>query len=149
MKQFCILLIFSLASCSVKKQATRINKEIDTKVSTITEVVKNDSIQYDADTYEIVVEQKDSLKPVTIVLNGIVNTFTNTRSITIRKKKESLKTHLNEKKVVAKDSIVKQEIRENVRKKEKTFDYKALYPILLVLILAIALRMLVKNYLKF
>lgn len=149
MKQFYILLIFSLASCSVKKQATRINEKINTQVSTITEVVKNDSIQYDADTYEIVVEQKDSLKPVTIVLNGIENTFTNTRSITIRKKKESLKTHLNEKKVVAKDSIVKQEIRENVRQKEKTFDHKTLYPILLVLILAIVIRVIVKNYLKF
>ena len=146
MKQFYILLIFSLASCSVKKHTTKVSQEIKTEVSTITKVVKQDSIKYDSDTYEIIVEQKDSLKPISVVLNGIESTFSNAKSVTIRKKKESLRTNLNESKEIVKDSVVVEKTKEKLFEKEKSFDYKALYPIFFVIVFFVLLRTILSKF---
>ena len=133
-------------SCSVKKRTTKVSQDIKTEVSTITKVVKQDSIKYDSDTYEIVVEQKDSLKPISVVLNGVESTFSNAKSVTIRKKKESLRTHLNESKEIVKDSVVVEKTKEKLFDKEKSFDYKALYPIFFVIVFFVLLRTILKQF---
>ncbi len=146
MKRFCILLIFSLASCSVKKQTTQLSQDVQTDVSTVTKVIKQDSIKYDSDTYEIVVEQKDTLKPVTVVLNGVVSTFTNAKSVTIRNKKESVTSSLNESKEVVKDSVVVEKVKEKFFQKEKSFDYESLYPIFFVIVFFVLLRTILNKF---
>ena len=133
-------------SCSVKKRTTKVSQDIKTEVSTITKVVKQDSIKYDSDTYEIIVEQKDSLKPISVVLNGVESTFYNAKSVTIRKKKESLRTHLNESKEIVKDSVVVEKTKEKLFEKEKSFDYKALYPIFFVIVFFVLLRTILKKF---
>ena len=133
-------------SCSVKKRTTKVSKDIKTEVSTITKVVKQDSIKYDSDTYEIIVEQKDSLKPISVVLNGVESTFSNAKSVTIRKKKESLRTHLNESKEIIKDSVVVEKTKEKLFEKEKSFDYKALYPIFFVIVFFVLLRTIISKF---
>lgn len=146
MKRFCILLIFSLASCSVKKQTTQLSQDVQTDVSTVTKVIKQDSIKYDSNTYEILIEQKDSLKPISVVLNGVESTFKNAKTVTIRKKKESIKTHLNEQTEILKDSVVSQKVEEKLFEKDKSFDYKSVYPILFVLAFFVLLRIVLKNF---
>ena len=133
-------------SCSVKKRTTKVSQDIKTEVSTITKVVKQDSIKYDSDTYEIVVEQKDSLKPISVALNGVESTFSNAKSVTIRKKKESLRTHLNESKEIVKDSVVVEKTKEKLFEKEKSFDYKALYPIFFVIVFFVLLRTIISKF---
>ena len=133
-------------SCSVKKRTTKVSQDIKTEVSTITKVVKQDSIKYDSDTYEIIVEQKDSLKPISVVLNGKESTFSNAKSVTIRKKKESLRTHLNESKEIVKDSVVVEKTKEKLFEKEKSFDYKALYPIFFVVVFFVLLRTILSKF---
>jgi hypothetical protein len=142
------ILLFSLlfVSCSVKKRTTKVSQDIKTEVSTITKVVKQDSIKYDSDTYEIVVEQKDSLKPISVVLNGVESTFSNAKSVTIRKKKESLRTHLNESKEIVKDSVSVVKEKEKIYEKEKTFDYKFLYPIFFVIMFFVLLRVIINKF---
>ena len=142
------ILLFSLlfVSCSVKKRTTKVSQDIKTEVSTITKVVKQDSIKYDSDTYEIVVEQKDSLKPISVVLNGVESTFSNAKSVTIRKKKESVRTHLNESKEIVKDSVVVEKIKDKLYEKEKTFDYKFLYPIFFVIMFFVLLRVIINKF---
>jgi len=133
-------------SCSVKKRTTKVSQDIKTEVSTITKVVKQDSIKYDSDTYEIIVEQKDSLKPISVILNGVESTFSNAKSVTIRKKKESLRTHLNEFKEIVKDSVVVEKTKEKLFEKEKSFDYKALYPIFFVIVFFVLLRTILSKF---
>jgi hypothetical protein len=142
------ILLFSLlfVSCSVKKRTTKVSQDIKTEVSTITKVVKQDSIKYDSDTYEIVVEQKDSLKPISVVLNGVESTFSNAKSVTIRKKKESIRTHLNESKEIVKDSVSVVKEKEKIYEKEKTFDYKFLYPIFFVIMFFVLLRVIINKF---
>lgn len=142
------ILLFSLlfVSCSVKKRTTKVSQDIKTEVFTITKVTKQDSIKYDSDTYEIVVEQKDSLKPISVVLNGVESTFSNAKSVTIRKKKESLRTHLNESKEIIKDSVSVVKKKEKIYEKEKTFDYKFLYPIFFVIMFFVLLRVIINKF---
>lgn len=142
------ILLFSLlfVSCSVKKRTTKVSQDIKTEVSTITKVTKQDSIKYDSDTYEIVVEQKDSLKPISVVLNGVESTFSNAKSVTIRKKKESLRTHINESKEIVKDSVSVVKEKEKIYEKEKTFDYKFLYPIFFVIMFFVLLRVIINKF---
>ena len=142
------ILLFSLlfVSCSVKKRTTKVSQDIKTEVSTITKVVKQDSIKYDSDTYEVVVEQKDSLKPISVVLNGVESTFSNAKSVTIRKKKESIRTHLNESKEIVKDSVSVVKEKEKIYEKEKTFDYKFLYPIFFVIMFFVLLRVIINKF---
>lgn len=133
-------------SCSVKKRTTKVSQDIKTEVSTTTKVIKQDSIKYDSDTFEIIVEQKDSLKPISLVLNGVESTFSNAKSVTIRKKKESVKTHLNESKEIVKDSVVVEKTKEKLYEKEKSYDYKALLPIVFVLVFFVLLRIILKRF---
>lgn len=142
------ILLFSLlfVSCSVKKRTTKVSQDIKTEVSTITKVVKQDSIKYDSDTYEIIVQQKDSLKPISVVLNGVESTFSNAKSVTIRNKKESLRTHLNESKEIVKDSVSVVKEKEKIYEKEKTFDYKFLYPIFFVIMFFVLLRVIINKF---
>ena len=86
---YILLFSFLFISCSVKKKFTKAetSAEIKTEVNTIIKETIKDSLKYDADTYEIVVEQKDSLKPISIVLNAVESTFTNAKYVTIKKKK--------------------------------------------------------------
>ena len=142
------ILLFSLlfVSCSVKKRTTKVSQDIKTEVSTITKVVKQDSIKYDSDTYEIVVEQKDSLKPISVVLNGVESTFSNAKSVTIRKKKESIRMRLNESKEIVKDSVSVVKEKEKIYEKEKTFDYKFLYPIFFVIMFFVLLRVIINKF---
>ncbi len=143
---YILLCSLLFVSCSVKKRTTKVSQDIKTQVSTITKVVKQDSIKYDSDTYEIIVEQKDSLKPISVVLNGIESTFSNAKSVTIRKKKESLRTHLNESKEIVKDSVVIDKTKEKLFEKEKSFDYKALYPIFFVIVFFVLLRTILSKF---
>jgi len=143
---YILLCSLLFVSCSVKKRTTKVSQDIKTEVSTITKVVKQDSIKYDSDTFEIVVQQKDSLKPISVVLNGVQSTFSNAKSVTIRKKKESVKTHLNESKEIVKDSVVSRKVQEKLFEKDKSFDYKYVYPILFVLVFFVLLRVVLKNF---
>ena len=143
---YILLCSLLLVSCSVKKRTTKVSQDIKTEVSTITKVVKQDSIKYDSDTFEIIVEQKDSLKPISVVLNGVESTFSNAKSVTIRKKKESIKTHLNESKEIVKDSVVVEKTKEKLYEKEKSYDYKAFLPILFVLVFFVLLRVIIKRF---
>ena len=143
---YILLCSLLFVSCSIKKRTTKVSQDIKTEVSTITKVVKQDSIKYDSDTFEIVIEQKDSLKPISVVLNGVESTFSNAKSVTIRKKKESVKTHLNESKEILKDSVVSNKVQEKLFEKDKSFDYKSVYPILFVLAFFVLLRVILKNF---
>lgn len=94
MKRIITLAILLIStSCSVKKQVTR--SESSTKVET--EVIKTEvetistNTSVDTDTYEVEVVAKDSLQPITIVLNGTTQTFSGASKVVLRKKKESLK----------------------------------------------------------
>ena len=147
---YILLFSFLFISCSVKKKFTKAetSAEIKTEVNTIIKETIKDSLKYDADTYEIVVEQKDSLKPISIVLNGIESTFTNAKYVTIKKKKESLKLAKNIFKETAIDSVALEKtesisVNKNV---EKTLDYKLLYPIIFVLIFFILLRIIMSRF---
>ena len=142
------ILLFSLllVSCSVKKNTIKNNSKEQTKVSTQTTIIKKDSLRYDAETFEIVVEQKDSLKPISVVLNGVESTFSNAKSVTIRKKKESLIEAKNESKEIKQDSIVVKQSSEKVFAKEKSFSYKSLLPILFVFAFIILLRYIVSKF---
>ena len=134
-------------SCSVKKRTTKVSQDIKTEVSTITKVVKQDSIKYDSDTFEIVVEQKDSLKPISVVLNGVESTFSNAKSVTIRKKRKSLKS--SEIKSVKLDSIVHVEsktVSSTVDKSIKRSGWKSVFPILLSLLAVYFIGRLIKRY---
>jgi hypothetical protein len=147
---YILLFSFLFISCSVKKQIAKveISEEIKTEVNTVIKETIKDSIKYDADTYEITIEQKDSLKPVSVVLNGIESTFTNVKYVTIKKKKESLKTYKNELKETVIDSIAleKKEIATVSKDIKKEMDYKLLYPIIFVLIFFILLRIIMKRF---
>lgn len=147
---YILLFSFLFISCSVKKKFTKAetSAEIKTEVNTIIKETIKDSLKYDADTYEIVVEQKDSLKPISIVLNGVESTFTNAKYVTIKKKKESLKLAKNTFKETAIDSVALEKtesisVNKNV---EKTLDYKLLYPIIFVLIFFILLRIIMSRF---
>jgi hypothetical protein len=143
---YILLCSLLFVSCSVKKRTTKVSQDIKTEVSTITKMVKQDSIKYDSDTFEIVVEQKDSLKPISVILNGVESTFSNAKSVTIRKKKESVKTHINESKEIVKDSVVVEKSKEKIYEKEKSYDYKAFFPILFVLVFFVLLRVIIKKF---
>ena len=109
MKQFCILLIFSLfISCSVKKNIVKQEVKENTEVKQSVTVKRSisDSITTTSDSYEIEVVASDTLQPISINLNGSVQTFSNAKKIVLRKKKESVIESKNESIEVSKDSIV-------------------------------------------
>jgi hypothetical protein len=110
-----IILAILLSSCSVKKNIVKSEKKIETKIESIK--IVTDSITYDADTYEMVIEQRDSIKPMVAVINGVESSFSNVRTVTIRKKRESFKQAKKE--VLEENILVIKEEKELVRKVEK------------------------------
>lgn len=109
MKHFYILLIFSLfISCSVKKNVVKqeVKEESQVKQSVSIKHSISDSITTISDSYEIEVVASDTLKPISVNLNGSVQTFSNAKKIVLRKKKESVIEAKNEVLEVSKDSVV-------------------------------------------
>ena len=148
MKHLYILLIFSLASCSVKKQVAK--SESSTKVET--EVIKTEvetistNTSVDTDTYEVEVVAKDSLQPITIVLNGTTQTFSGASKVVLRKKKESLKqqetksAESNEKRT---EEVT--EYKKEVAKDIKRSNYLWVLPIIISAVVLFVVRKYAKN----
>ncbi len=147
MRQFCILLIFSLASCSVKKQISKTESQesIKTEIkNTQTEQVNTYTVGNDT-TYEIVVEVQDSLKPVIINLNGSTKVFSNAKRVSLVNNIKSLKTSVNTIKshdsIVSTDStVVKKEIKKDIEKKNN-FNY-------LIIIIFIIIILIIRKYIN-
>ena len=151
MRLIYILLISSLlASCSVKKQVAK--SESSTKVET--EVIKTEvetistQTTADIDTYEVEVVAKDSLQPITIILNGTTQTFSGASKVVLRKKKESVKqqetksAESNEKRT---EEVMEE--REVVAKDIKRTNYSWVLPIIISAIVVFLLRRYAKGYL--
>lgn len=150
MKRIITLAILLISvSCSTKKQVTKsqTSQQLNQQITLTKEVVSKDTIAVNSEEFEIYIEAKDSLQPITATLNGITSTFSNARSVTIKKKKKSLKSSLI--KSVKLDSIV--EIESNtssstVQKSIKRSGYKFIWPILLSLLVVYIAGRLIKRY---
>jgi hypothetical protein len=149
MKQFCILLIFSLTSCSVKKQIakTESQESIKTEIkNTQTEQVNTYAVD-NVTTYEIVVEAQDSLKPITINLNGTTRVFSNAKRVSLVNQIKSLKTSVNALKtqdsIVSQDSVIKKEDIQKDIEKKSNFDFII---IIIVIIIILSIRKYIKLY---
>ena len=131
-------------SCSTKKQIAKsqTSQQLNTEI-----VVSKDTIAVDSEEFEIYIEAKDSLQPITATLNGITSTFSNARSVTIKKKRKSLKS--SEIKSVKLDSIVHVEsktVSSTVDKSIKRSGWKSILPILLSLLAVYFIGRLIKRY---
>jgi len=136
-------------SCSTKKQIAKsqTSQQLNTEIVVSKEVVSKDTIAVDSEEFEIYIEAKDSLQPITATLNGITSTFSNAKSVTIRKKRKSLKS--SEIKSVKLDSIVHVEsktISSTVDKSIKRSGWKSILPILLSLLAVYFIGRLIKRY---
>jgi hypothetical protein len=136
-------------SCSTKKQVSKSvsSQQLNTEISVSKEVVSKDTIAVDSEEFEIHIEAKDSLQPITATLNGITSTFSNAKSVTIRKKRKSLKS--SEIKSVKLDSIVHVEsktVSSTVDKSIKRSGWKSILPILLSLLAVYFIGRLIKRY---
>jgi len=148
MRLLYILLIFSLASCSVKKQVAK--SESSTKVETEVTKTEVETISTyttaDADTYEVEVVAKDSLQPITVTLGGVTQTFSGASKVVIRKKKESLKqqqtksAESNEKRT---EEVT--EDKKEVAKDIKRSNYLWLLPIIISAVVLFVVRRYAKN----
>ena len=143
------ILLFSLllVSCSVKKKVakTESQESIKTETNTIIKHTTQDSILLNTDTFEIEVIANDSLKPITVTLGGVTKTFSNAKSVTIRKKTESLKSSLNA------STEVQESKSEESFKKEATLDKdvkRTNYAFLLPLVLLVVFILLAKKFIK-
>ena len=149
MRLIYILLISSLlASCSVKKQVAK--SESSTKVET--EVIKTEvetistQTTADTDTYEVEVVAKDSLQPITIVLNGTTQTFSGASKVVLRKKKESVKQQ--ETKSAESNEKRTEEVTEDkkeVAKDIKRSNYLWVLPIIISAVVLFVVRRYAKN----
>ena len=150
MKRIITLAILLISvSCSTKKQVTKsqTSQQLDQQITLTKEVVSKDTIAVNSEEFEIYIEAKDSLQSITATLNGITSTFSNARSVTIKKKRNSLKSSLI--KSIKLDSIV--EIESNtssstVQKSIKRSGYKFIWPILLSLLVVYIAGRLIKRY---
>jgi len=136
-------------SCSTKKQIAKsqTSQQLNTEIVVSKEVVSKDTIAVDSEEFEIRIEAKDSLQPITATLNGITSTFSNAKSVTIRKKRKSLKS--SEIKSVKLDSIVHVEsktVSSTVDKSIKRSGWKSILPILLSLLAVYFIGRLIKRY---
>ena len=136
-------------SCSSKKQVSKsiTSQQLNTEIVVSKEVVSKDTIAVDSEEFEIRIEAKDSLQPITATLNGITSTFSNAKSVTIRKKRKSLKS--SEIKSVKLDSIVHVEsktVSSTVDKSIKRSGWKSILPILLSLLAVYFIGRLIKRY---
>ena len=150
MKRIITLAILLISvSCSTKKQVTKsqTSQQLNQQITLTKEVVSKDTIAVNSEEFEIYIEAKDSLQPITATLNGITSTFSNARSVTIKKKRNSLKSSLI--KSVKLDSIVEIESKTSsstVQKSIKRSGYKFIWPILLSLLVVYIAGRLIKRY---
>ena len=150
MKRIITLVILLISvSCSTKKQVTKsqTSQQLKTEITLQKEVLSKDTIAVYSEEYEVVIEAKDSLQPITATLNGITSTFSNARSVTIKKKRKSLKS--SEIKSVKLDSIVSVESKtmsSTVDKSIKRSGWKSVFPILLSLLAVYFIGRLIKRY---
>lgn len=148
-----ILLISSLSftSCSVKKQVakTESKESIKTETNTIIKHTTQDSTLLNIDTFEIEVVAKDSLKPIEVTLGGVTRTFSNAKSVTIRKKKESLKSSVNASTEVQEnksEESIKEE--KSLDKEVKRTNYAYLLPLVFLVIFILLGKKIIKNYIS-
>ena len=147
MKQFYILLIFSLTSCSVKKQISKTESQesIKTEIkNTQTEQVNTYTVGNDT-TYEIVVEAQDSLKPIIINLNGSTKVFSNAKRVSLVNNIKSLKTSVNSLKsqdsIVSQDSVLKKEDIQKDIEKKTSYNY-------IIIIIFIIIILIIRKYIN-
>ena len=138
-----------LISCSTKKQVSKSqsSQQLKTEITLQKEVLSKDTIAVDSEEYEVVIEAKDSLQPITATLNGITSTFSNAKSVTIRKKKKSLKSSKIE--LIKIDSVAVIESKTSsstTDKSVKRSGYLFIWPILLSLLMVYVIGRLVKRY---
>lgn len=144
-----LAILLTSVSCSTKKQVTKsqTSQQLKTEITLQKEVLSKDTIAVDSEEYEVVIEAKDSLQPITATLNGITSTFSNAKSVTIRKKKKSLKSSKIES--VKLDSVAVVESKTSsstVEKSVKRSGYSFIWPILLSLLGVYILGRLIKRY---
>jgi hypothetical protein len=150
MKRIITLAILLISvSCSTKKQVAKsqTSQQLNQQITLTKEVVSKDTIAVNSEEFEIYIEAKDSLQPITATLNGITSTFSNARSVTIKKKRSSLKSSLI--KSVKLDSIVEIESRTSsstTQRSIKRSGYKFIWPILLSLLVVYIAGRLIKRY---
>jgi len=147
------ILLFSLllVSCSVKKKVakTESKESIRTETNTIIKHTTEDSTLLNIDTFEIEVIAKDSLKPIEVTLGGVTRTFSNAKSVTIRKKKESLKSSVNASTEVQEnksEESIKEE--KSLDKEVKRTNYAFLLPIIFLVIFILLAKKIIKNYIS-
>jgi hypothetical protein len=147
MRLLFILLIFSVSSCSVKKQVSKTSSVEQTDTSEIISIKESikDSVVSVSSQYEIEVIANDSLKPIQIDLGGVTQTFYNAKKVVLRKKKDSV--------VEAKNRLIETDIDKQqsstVEKKQSSKDVKRVnYTPLLWLGLFIFLILLVRKEVK-
>ena len=148
-----ILLIssLSLVSCSTKKQVakTESKESVKTETNTIIKHTTQDSTLLNIDTFEIEVIAKDSLKPIEVTLGGITRTFSNAKSVTIRKKKESLKSSLNASTEVQ-ENKAEESIKEekSLDKEVKRTNYAFLLPLVFLVIFILLAKKIINSYIS-
>lgn len=147
------ILLFSLllVSCSVKKNVakTESKESIKTETNTIIKHTTQDSTLLNIDTFEIEVIAKDSLKPIEVTLGGVTRTFSNAKSVTIRKKKESLKSSVNASTEVQEnksEESIKEE--KSLDKEVKRTNYAYLLPLVFLVIFILLAKKIIKSYIS-
>jgi predicted flavoprotein YhiN len=147
------ILLFSLllVSCSVKKKVakTESKESIKTETNTIIKHTTQDSTLLNIDTFEIEVIAKDSLKPIEVTLGGVTRTFSNAKSVTIRKKKESLKSSVNASTEVQEnksEESIKEE--KSLDKEVKRTNYAFLLPLVFLVIFILLAKKIIKSYIS-
>jgi len=136
-------------SCSTKKQVTKsqTSQQLKTEITLQKEVLSKDTIAVYSEEYEVVIEAKDSLQPITATLNGITSTFSNAKSVTIRKKKKSLKSSKIESIKIDSVAVIESKTSSSTTDKSvKRSGYLFIWPILLSLLMVYVIGRLVKRY---
>ena len=150
MKRIITLAILLISvSCSTKKQVTKsqTSQQLKTEITLQKEVLSKDTIAVDSEEYEVVIEAKDSLQPITATLNGITSTFSNAKSVTIRKKKKSLKSSKIESIKIDSVAVIESKTSSSTTEKSvKRSGYLFIWPILLSLLVVYVIGRLVKRY---
>lgn len=150
MKRIITLVILLISvSCSTKKQVTKsqTSQQLKTEITLQKEVLSKDTIAVDSEEYEVVIEAKDSLQPITTTLNGITSTFSNAKSVTIRKKKKSLKSSKIESIKIDSVAVIESKTSSSTTQRSvKRSGYLFIWPILLSLLVVYVIGRLVKRY---
>lgn len=150
MRLLFILLIFSISSCSVKKQINKTSSVEQTKIAESTSIKESikDSVISVSSLYEIEVIANDSLKPIQVNLGGVTQTFSNAKKIVLRKRKDSVIEAKNTS--IVTDIDKKQSTTVENKKSEKQvkrINYMPLVWLGLFILLILLVRKEVKSYL--